>query len=82
MQMAKHRKFLNFEAPDDLLEKIDAAAERSGLDRSKQARALIEYALGVERKPYIPVAQQERLSFNTPHHEAPGKKARKSRKAA
>ena len=62
--MAKHRQFLNFFVPDDMMVQIDRCAEKSGLDRSKQARALIAYALGIDvRKPFIPAAQQHDLPY-------------------
>lgn len=44
--MVRQRHFLNFEVDEELLVRLDEAAEKSDLDRSKQARALIEYALG------------------------------------
>lgn len=80
--MAKHRTFLNFAVPDELVERIDEAAAKSGLDRSKQTRALIEYALGYEHKPFIPAAQQERLSFESPTRKATARRSRKDRVAA
>lgn len=80
MDMAKHRTFLNFAVPDDLVEMIDETAEKSGLDRSKQARALIEYALGYVRKPYIPAAEQPaQLSFSRPQYGPPSQKSRRRR---
>jgi hypothetical protein len=75
----KKRYFLNFEVDKEMMGKIDETAKQSKVSRSRQARALIEYGLGIERKPFIPV---QRLSFNTPIHEAPGKKSRRRRKAA
>jgi hypothetical protein len=64
--------FLNFRISDEEREAIDKAAAQSGIDRSKQARALIRYALGIQeppRTPYIPIAGSEGRSFNAP---APG----------
>jgi len=73
MVKAKRRVFLNFPIDEELMERIDAAARQSGIVRAKQARALIEYALGFERKPYIPVAESPRLNFKKPTHGAPVK---------
>ena len=77
MQMAmvkagkkKMRQFLNFPVDDDLMAQIDAAAEASGIVRAKQARALIEYALGYVRKPYIPEEHQAGLPFKQPTRKA------------
>ena len=78
MDMAKTRKFLNFPVPDDLLALIDDTAKKSGLVRAKQARALIEYALGYERKPYIPAAHTQGLPFKAPAQDAPGRRRRKA----
>ncbi len=80
MLMAKNRKFLNFEVTDELLTHLDEAAKKSRWDRSKQARAMLEYALGIEHKPYLPLPphQLEQLPFKGPSHEAPERRRRRS----
>jgi hypothetical protein len=80
MLMAKPRKFLNFEVTDELLHGLDEAAKKSRWDRSKQARAMLEYALGIERKPYLPLPPHlDAQPFNEPTHEAPGRRRRRPR---
>ena len=74
MSQAKPRRhFLNFEVEEELLAMIDETAKRSNWDRSKQARALIKYALGIPNQPYIPMErahmQEPELPFGKPSHE-------------
>ena len=66
--------FLNFRISDEERDAIDAAAEISGLDRSKQARALINFALGLKQAPYIPAEHEGQLSFKAPIHGVPGRR--------
>jgi len=82
MDMAKET-FLNFRISDEERDALDEAAKRSGCDRSKQARALIRFALGIEdQKPYIPIARQEQLSFSRPTQHTPGRRSRSGRRRA
>lgn len=83
MLMAKPRQFLNMYVPDEMMEQIDLSAQKSGLDRSKQARALIAFALGIEAhaKPYIPVAQEPQLPFRVPTRDASPQKSRRRLKS-
>ena len=77
MPMAEQILFLNFRISTELAACLDDAAKRSGWDRSKQARRMLEAAFGITHKPFIPVPQPEGvpLSFRKPIHRAPGRKS-------
>ena len=65
--------FLNFRVSQELMEAIDHAADRSGWDRSKQVRAMLEACFGMGKLPYIPVPPgptQDQLPFGKPSHVA------------
>ena len=81
--MANKETFLNFRIPDTVRDALDDAAAKSGCTRSQQARMLIEFALGIEYKPYIPVMHgqnaEPQLSFMGPRHGAPVSPMRRRR---
>ena len=63
-----------FRMPDNLFEKVDAAAKVNDWDMSKQIRATLEMVYGVQ--PYIP------NPFQNPTQELPSRKDNKGPRAA
>lgn len=77
MEMGEEIYFLNFRISEELKAALDDAATRSGWDRSKQARTMLEAAFGITHKPYIPVPTADGRHFRQPAHGAPGRKSRR-----
>jgi hypothetical protein len=66
--MKRQGPFLNFRVSDELMVCIDDAAQKSGWDRSKQVRYMLETMFGMARQPYFPKPK----AADNSHYSMPG----------